>query len=118
MPRNFQRPSRNISHADAVVRIFEEILADYRHGKMDADEVRQRIADAIKANPDLQKFKDRHLGWTDYDDMVMWLKHLIVAKLSPCQLVDRVRRSSRRPRNLPVTSIFRGRSNRTVADPR
>lgn len=53
--------------------VFDEILADYQHGTIDADAVRERIADAIKADPALQKFKDEHLAWTDYDDSVEWL---------------------------------------------
>jgi hypothetical protein len=51
--------------------IFAEILADYRHGTIDADAVRNRIADAIKADPALQAFKDKHLAWTDYGDDLM-----------------------------------------------
>lgn len=53
--------------------VFDEILADYRHGTIDADTVRASIADAIKAEPSLQKFKDEHLEWTDYDDAVEWI---------------------------------------------
>ncbi|MEH7850191.1 MULTISPECIES: hypothetical protein [Rhizobium] len=53
--------------------VFDEILADYRHGTIDADAVRERIADAIEADPSLQKFKDEHLAWTDHDDAVDWL---------------------------------------------
>ncbi|MGP4669183.1 hypothetical protein [Agrobacterium pusense] len=53
--------------------VFDEILADYRHGTIDRLEVQKRIADAIKAEPGLQKFKDDHLAWTDYDDAVEWL---------------------------------------------
>ena len=53
--------------------IFDEILADYRHGTIDAKTVRVRIADAIKADPGLQKFKNEHLAWTDYDDAVEWV---------------------------------------------
>ncbi|MBY3070740.1 hypothetical protein HFO71_10345 [Rhizobium laguerreae] len=53
--------------------IFDEILADYRHGTIDADAVREHIADATKADAALQKFKDEHLAWTDYDDSVQWL---------------------------------------------
>jgi hypothetical protein len=55
--------------------IFEEILEDYRHGTIDADKVRSRIADAIKASPSLQKFKDERLAWTDYDDSV-WIEEI------------------------------------------
>ncbi|MEH6690274.1 MAG: hypothetical protein V7774_03705 [Pseudorhizobium pelagicum] len=53
--------------------VFDEILTDYRHGSIDAGAVRSRIADAIKAEPGLQKFKDEHLAWTDYDDAVEWV---------------------------------------------
>lgn len=53
--------------------VFDEILADYRHGTIDRPDVQKRIADAIKAEPDLQTFKDEHLAWTDYDDAVEWL---------------------------------------------
>jgi len=53
--------------------VFDEILADYRHGTIDADAVRSRITEAIKANPELQKFKDAHIAWTDYDDAVEWI---------------------------------------------
>jgi len=53
--------------------VFDEILADYRHGTINADEVRNRIADAIKIDPALQTFKDEHLEWTDYDDAVEWM---------------------------------------------
>ncbi|AKI01443.1 hypothetical protein IMCC20628_02747 [Hoeflea sp. IMCC20628] len=54
--------------------VFEEILADYLHGTIDADTVRSRVADAIKTEPGLQKFKDEHLAWTDYDESVVWLQ--------------------------------------------
>lgn len=53
--------------------IFDEVLADYRHGTIEADALRKRIADAIKADPALKAFKDQHLSWTDYDDSVDWL---------------------------------------------
>ncbi|MGV1918045.1 hypothetical protein [Rhizobium sp. 22-785-1] len=53
--------------------IFDKILADYRHGTIDADVTRARIADAIKGKPELQAFKDKHLAWTDHDDAVEWL---------------------------------------------
>lgn len=53
--------------------IFDEILADYRHGTIDADEVRKGIAAAVEADPALKEFKDQHLSWTDYDDSVDWL---------------------------------------------
>lgn len=53
--------------------VFDEILAEYRHGTIDADAVRSRIADAIKADQSLQEFKDEHLAWTDHDDTVGWL---------------------------------------------
>ena len=53
--------------------VFNEILAHYRHGTIDAKTVRVRIADAIKADPGLQKFKDELLAWTDHDDAVEWL---------------------------------------------
>jgi hypothetical protein len=53
--------------------IFNDILTDYRHGTIDADAVPDRIAQAIKVDPSLQKFKDDHLAWTDYDDAVEWL---------------------------------------------
>lgn len=53
--------------------VFDEILADYRHDTIDAGAVRERIADATKADLSLQKFKDEHLVWTDYDDTVEWL---------------------------------------------
>lgn len=56
--------------------VFDEILEDYRHGTIDRPEVQQRIADAIKVDPALQKFKDEHLAWTDHDDTVEWLERI------------------------------------------
>ena len=53
--------------------VFDAILTDYRHGTIDANVVRSRIANAIKAEPELQEFKDTHLAWTDYDDSVEWM---------------------------------------------
>lgn len=54
--------------------VLDEILADYRHGTIiGADTLRARIADAVSAEPGLQKFKDEHLAWTDYDDAVEWI---------------------------------------------
>lgn len=53
--------------------VFIEIIADYRHGTIDRTNVQKRIADAIKAEPGLQKFKDDHLAWTAYDDAVEWI---------------------------------------------
>ncbi|MDW9417110.1 hypothetical protein NKY66_00085 [Sinorhizobium meliloti] len=53
--------------------VFVDILADYRHGTINADAVRSRIGDVIKADPSLQPFKDEHLRWTDYDDAVEWV---------------------------------------------
>ena len=53
--------------------IFGSIIQEYREGAIDIAAVRKRIADAIKADPALQAFKDKHLAWTEYDDAVQWL---------------------------------------------
>ncbi|OQM74702.1 hypothetical protein [Manganibacter manganicus] len=45
---------------------FRWPLEDYKTGKIGGDELRRGIADAIKAEPSLQAFKDEYLAWTDY----------------------------------------------------
>jgi O-phosphoseryl-tRNA(Cys) synthetase len=47
-------------------RVFDAVLADYRHGTIDGSELQKRIADAIKVDPGLAKFKEEHLAWTDF----------------------------------------------------
>jgi hypothetical protein len=52
--------------------VFDVIIQEHREGTIDIDTARKRIADAIKADPSLREFKDKHLAWTDYDDAVEW----------------------------------------------
>ena len=57
---------------DSARAAFAEAVDDYRQGTIDADELRRRIADAVKADPGLQAFKKIHLAWTDHDDTIEW----------------------------------------------
>lgn len=50
-----------------------KILAQYRHGTIDQKEMRRRIEDAAKSDPETAAFRKSNLGWVEIDDDVDFL---------------------------------------------
>lgn len=51
---------------------IHEVLEQYRHGTLNQEQVRVRIAELVEVRADVSAFVVKNLKWLDYDDSVEW----------------------------------------------